>query len=68
MRYNIPSAADLAAKLVPMQTRQLMLLQHLSGVPYHTILKIRGGQSANPRLDTVRRLAPHLTAAAKSRA
>jgi predicted transcriptional regulator len=59
----IPSAADVAAMLKPMSNQHLERLASLSGVPYHTLLKIRSGETENPRIDTVRQFLPHVRAA-----
>lgn len=42
---------------------QLDQLSLLSGVPRSTLIKLRYGQTPNPRLETVRQFMPHVTAA-----
>ncbi|MCB1891961.1 MAG: hypothetical protein KDF48_07075 [Rhodocyclaceae bacterium] len=41
-----------------MKARQLDALATLSGVPVTTLVKIRNGQTADPRIDTVRAFWP----------
>lgn len=54
MNYQIPSAEQVAARLQPMSTKQLGRLADLTRVPFHTLLKIRDGDTKNPRIETVR--------------
>jgi hypothetical protein len=57
---QIPSADDVRARLLPYTTGGLMRLSEVCGVPWTTLVKVRNGQTANPRLETVRALWPHL--------
>lgn len=66
MATNLPSAADVAESLKPLSNQQLEWLAVRSGVPYHTLLKIRSGETANPRIDTVRQFLCHVASAAKT--
>lgn len=60
MSTSIPSAADVQTWLEPFDNRQLQRLADLSGVPFTTLWKIRSGETANPRIDTVRQIEPHV--------
>ncbi len=61
----IPNAASVADRLEPMNYAQLEELAKLSGVPFHTLLKIRSRETKNPGIETVRQFWPHITAVAK---
>lgn len=61
---DIPSAADVFERLSPLSYQQLEELARISGVPFHTLLKIRDGDTGNPRIDTVCKFWPHIEAAA----
>lgn len=65
MKNTIPSAADVAARLEPLDNAQLERLAALSGVPFHTLRKIKIKETKDPRIDTVRAFLPHLQAVAK---
>ena len=58
MANTLPPIADVATRLHAMTARQLQLLALLSGVPEHTLLKIRNGQTVSPRYETVRAILP----------
>lgn len=58
----ITSAEEVRAALAPLNLRQLGRLAELSGVPMHTIYKIKRGETANPGLETVRAILPHIEA------
>ncbi len=45
-------------RLRPMTGRQLDALARMSGVPVTTLIKIRNGQTRDPRIDTVREFWP----------
>lgn len=62
MEQTVPTAADVSSALEPMTTAQLQRLAELSGVPFHTLLKIRGGETKNPRVDSVAKFWPHVEA------
>jgi hypothetical protein len=65
MDHTVPTAADVSSALKLMTTAQLQQLAELSGVPFHTLLKIRGGETKNPRVDSVAKFWPHLGAVAQ---
>jgi len=60
MDARIPTIEELRSALEPLGQSELMELAAASGVPFHTLLKLRRGETQNPRLDTVRSLIPHL--------
>jgi len=60
MNIEIPSTADFRAQLEPLGQSALAELSRLSGVPFHTLLKIKTGETANPGLETVRKFSPFL--------
>lgn len=64
MNTTIPSAAEIAAQLAPLKASQIQRLAELSGVPFHTLLKIKSGETGNPRIDTVRQFAPFISESA----
>jgi transcriptional regulator with XRE-family HTH domain len=63
MELDIPSAAVVRQALADLSLKQLEKLAELSGVPMATIYKIRLGDTENPGIETVRKFAPHITAA-----
>lgn len=65
MNTEIPSALHVRAWLLPMANDQLQRLSELSGVPFTTLWKMRSGETKDPRIETVRRIAPHVSASAK---
>jgi predicted transcriptional regulator len=56
----IPKAADVRAKLASLSQSELEVLAAKCGVPLPTLVKIKYGQTENPRLDTVRAIWPEL--------
>ena len=60
MNMKIPTAAEVRAILAPMGNPDLQRLAQLSGVPFHTLLKVRSGETMNPRIDTVRQFLPYV--------
>ena len=62
MNTPIPSAADVSARLTRLSRAEVQRLADASGVPFHTLLKIRSGETSNPGIETVRLFAPHLDA------
>jgi len=58
---QIPSTLEFKARLEPMGSSELTELSRLSGVPFHTILKIKTGETTNPGLETVRKFCPFLS-------
>ena len=65
MAYKLPPIQDIASQLNGMTARQVQLLALLSGVPEHTLLKVRSGQTPNPRYCTVRAILPLMGKAAR---
>jgi predicted transcriptional regulator len=65
MTNDIPSALHVRAWLLPLAKPQLQRLSDLSGVPFGTLWKIRSGDTEDPRIETVRRIAAHLGDATK---
>ena len=62
--HTIPSSDAVREALQPLSRQQLIRLASLSGVPFTTLQKIARGETADPRLDTVRCFMPHIKAAA----
>jgi predicted transcriptional regulator len=62
MSTTIPSPAEVRAKLAPMSLAKLEELATRTGVPFTTLVKLRNGQTENPRLETVHAIWPALTA------
>ena len=62
--HTIPSSDAVREALQPLSRQQLIRLAGLSGVPFTTLQKIARGETADPRLDTVRSFMPHVAAAA----
>ena len=63
MVHTIPSAQEVRDALAAMKYVHLQRLADFSGVPFHTLRKIRDGETANPGLETVRKFAPFIDAA-----
>jgi hypothetical protein len=63
MQQAIPSAADVRARLETLTAAALEALAQRSGVPITTLIKVRNGQTTNPRLETVRQFWPELIGA-----
>jgi len=61
MNIQIPSALEFKARLEPMGSSELAELARMSGVPFHTLLKIKTGETTNPGIETVRKFCPFLT-------
>lgn len=64
MDIDIPSVSVVRQSLAALTMRQLEKLAELSGVPMTTIYKIKLGDTENPGIETVRKFAPHISAAA----
>ena len=64
MDTSIPSAEQVRHRLLALNLKQLDRLSELSGVPVPTIYKIRREETKNPGIDTVRKILPHIDAAA----
>lgn len=60
MDKTVPTADEVRAWLEPMDYRQLNRLSELSGVSFHTLLKIRDRTTPNPRINTVAEFATHV--------
>jgi hypothetical protein len=60
MAKNLPSPEEVQAALKPLSVPDLQKLADASRVPFHTLLKIRDGQTENPRLGTVRQFWLHV--------
>lgn len=54
MNVTIPTAAEIRARLTPLTRAQMIDLARVASVPFTTLLKIRNGETENPRIDTVR--------------
>ena len=65
MENDIPSSAQVRQWLAPLSVQQLRRLSEVSGVPLTTLWNIRAGHTKDPRLETVRQIAPHAIAAAE---
>lgn len=66
MSHVIPSSAEVATLLQSLRRRDLQRLAALSGVPFHTLEKIRNGETKNPGINTVRAFLPHIEGAQAS--
>lgn len=60
MKITIPSGTDVRAWLSPLTNTELQQLGERSGVPFTTLWKIRAGETKNPGVETVRKIAPHV--------
>jgi hypothetical protein len=60
MAKTFPTPAEVQAALKPLSPPGLQKLAEASGVPFHTLLKIRDGVTGNPRLGTVQQFWQHL--------
>jgi hypothetical protein len=60
MLTEIPSAADVRSRLAAMPLAAVEALGERCGVPLATLIKIRNGQTDNPRIETVRAIWPEL--------
>lgn len=56
MENKIPTANEVRVLLAKFTTAETQDLADKSGVPFTTILKIRTGETSDPRLETVRKL------------
>ncbi len=56
----IPSAKEVRNLLKRLKTVQVRELAIKSGVPFTTLLKVRDGETQDPRIETVRQLWAHL--------
>lgn len=60
MNKELPSTAEFRARLQLLGPSALTELSSRSGVPFHTLLKIKTGVTENPGLETVRKFSPFL--------
>ena len=60
MQKAIPSIAEVRERLAALTRPQLVELSEKTGAPFHTLLKIRRGETLDPRLETVRAVWPHI--------
>jgi predicted transcriptional regulator len=60
MDTSIPSSDELKARLQELTPGQMDALARMSGVSVHTLIKLKNGQTDNPRLETVRAFLPHI--------
>lgn len=60
MAKHIPSANEIRELLSEYGRDRILRLSTASGVPFHTLLKIKSGETDDPRLSTVRAFWPHL--------
>lgn len=63
MDTTIPSADEVRGRLSGFSIVQMQELARISGVPIHTLTKIKSGETENPRIDTVRQFFQHISAA-----
>ena len=66
MELQIASAAVVRERLSALDYAAIQRVADASGVPFTTLLKIRGGETKNPGIETVRKFVAHLPAEAKS--
>ena len=59
MTSNIPTPDDLRGVLGRLRGGDLQELSRVSGVPFWTLIKVRNGETPNPRIGTVRAFWPH---------
>jgi hypothetical protein len=62
MSIKIPSADQVRARLESLSRQDLIKLSATSGVSFNTVLKIKRGETADPRIETVRQIWPFLPA------
>lgn len=61
MDINIPTSAEVRARLAGLGQSDMQALAEASKVPFTTLLKIKNGVTENPRIETVRQFWGHLT-------
>ena len=61
MTTEIPTAAEVRERLQRLSWAQLQQLCRQVGAPFTTVWKLRSGETADPRLETVRLLWPSLS-------
>lgn len=60
MENTIPSASDVRERLAGLTRAQLVELSEKTSTPFTTLLKIRSGETQDPKLETVRSVWPSL--------
>ena len=65
MDSNIPTVEALRRSLNDLSPGQMAALASMSGVPVHTLVKVKNGQTTNPRIETVRAFVPFISKAKK---
>lgn len=65
MENTIPSSADVRDRLAGLSRAQLVQLAEQTGTPFTTLLKIRRGETQDPKLETVRSIWSALVAIAR---
>ena len=60
MQNAIPSAEDVRKKLADLSRAQLIELAEKTDTPFHTLRKIKSGETLDPKLETVRAVWPTL--------
>jgi predicted transcriptional regulator len=60
MDIKVPTADELRLALSPLSNAQLQELATLSGVPFHTLRKVRSGETVDPGISTVAKFLPHV--------
>ncbi len=68
MKKTFPSPDEVREALKPLSAAGLRDLAEVSKVPFHTLLKIRDGDTTNPRLGTVLQFWRHLPQQREARA
>jgi len=60
MQNEIPSAAEVRERLEALSRSQLIELAEKTDTPFHTLRKIKSGETLDPKLETVRAVWPTL--------
>lgn len=60
MNINFPPISDVRAELDALSHAEVQELSRISGVPFTTLWKIRGGVTTNPGIETVRLFYRHI--------
>jgi predicted transcriptional regulator len=63
-KLHVPTGQQVAEALRGLTAAEVQALAERSGVPFHTLLKIKTGETGNPRIETVSQFWPHLSAKA----
>jgi len=62
MPNDLPTAAQVRERLQGLSWAQVQQLCRKTGAPFTTVWKLRSGETADPRLETVRLIWPELPA------